>query len=582
VKRAAIAVLALSFATTAHAWQPIYSSRPVWRPPVPYSLNQSGSIDLGGFSAAEPEVRRAMEDWANVSCTSLSASYEGATSAVPGSYEGVSAIGWIESGWRHDSSAIGVTGPSWGMYIIEADMELNGVNFTWTTGSGTFNNVNTYSIVLHEGGHYYGLGHSNVSGACMWPSYSGGVVGLAADDQQGICALYPGTGSDCTTTGCPPGEECVARVCQRAMGDGGLCSPCSNGGECNSGVCLGYPDGGGYCGAPCGSDADCGGDSCVPTSGGNQCVRFDESGFPSCASTTTGCSRDSDCEADELCSAGDCVPRPTTGNPLGSSCTGDTDCATRLCIGGVCTQSCDWLNTGSCPSGFYCDGGASASCDSGYCVRGTSGAGGIGATCSGDQECASLHCDAGRCSQPCIPGGAAGCPAGFACQVGTLPCKGSCQMSGALGDPCAANDDCTSGICAVEGDRTFCTTLCDASNPCPTGFACEGAGAASVCAPTLGGLGEECETNADCLQGICAAHGDSTFCTRVCSETLPCPPEEYTCSPTAAPGVSVCQPTGMEPEGRDGCGCRAGGTRAGLAPIFALLALAIFFVRRRR
>ncbi|MCZ7687117.1 MAG: M10 family metallopeptidase domain-containing protein [Sandaracinaceae bacterium] len=174
---AALAIAAALSAGTASAWEPIYPTQPVWRPPVPYSLNQAGSVDLGGFAATEPEVRRGMDDWTRVSCTSLTTNYRGMTSAVPGSYEGTSTIGWIESGWRHGSSAIGVTGPRWGSYIVEADMELNGVNFTWTTGSGSGSRVNAYSIVLHEGGHYYGLGHSNVRGSSMWPSYSGGSSG---------------------------------------------------------------------------------------------------------------------------------------------------------------------------------------------------------------------------------------------------------------------------------------------------------------------------------------------------------------------------------------------------------------------
>src|SRR5690606_29633108 len=157
------------------------------------------------FAGTEPEVRRGMDDWTRVSCTSLTTNYRGMTSTVAGRSDNQSVIGWVESGWRHGSSAIGVTGPRWGgSRIIEADMEMNGVNFTWTTGSGSYSRVNTYSIVLHEGGHYYGLGHSNVRGSSMWPSYGGGIVSLGPDDEAGICALYPGSGAtDCTVTGCP-------------------------------------------------------------------------------------------------------------------------------------------------------------------------------------------------------------------------------------------------------------------------------------------------------------------------------------------------------------------------------------------
>lgn len=636
MSRRALAALALSAALgagTASAWEPIYPTRPVWRPPVPYSLNQAGSDDLGGFAATEPEVRRGMDDWTRVSCTSLTTNYRGSTTRVPGSYEGTSTIGWIESGWRHGSSAIGVTGPRWGSYIVEADMEMNGVNFTWTTGSGSGSRVNAYSIVLHEGGHYYGLGHSNVRGSSMWPSYSGGIIGLGPDDEAGICALYPGSGSDCTTTGCPSGQECVGGVCQTMTGDGTICSPCTTSSECGGSgdYCLGYPDGRGYCGRSCRSDADCSGDRCVNTSGGPQCVRFSGSSA-TCTASSGGCTRDSDCGADQICSGGACVPRPATGNELGEGCAADADCRSGLCLAGTCTQSCDWLNTGSCPSGFYCDEDAS-SCGNGFCVRGAAGSGAMGAPCGADTECASLYCDGGVCTEPCIPGGAAVCPSGFTCQVGTLPCRGSCGRGLALGDVCDSNDECTSGACATRGDETFCTQLCDAGAPCPEGFTCTPAGDQSVCAPDRGGLdaacdsdadclsgvctldhgatyctrpcdegcpsgfrcgdtdtdsgvcvreerdlGQDCDLNEDCESGICAVAGEDRFCTQACSDEAPCP-GGFEC--VTAGEASVCRETNRGAM-RGGCGCAAPGSMraAHVAPL--LLLLALLWRRRRR
>lgn len=576
--------LALLAASTAFAWQPIASGSPTWSPPVPYSLHSAGSADLGGFGPTETEVRRGMDDWTRVSCTSLTTRYNGSTSRTPGSYEGTSTIGWVESGWRHGSSAIGVTGPRWGRNIIEADMEMNGVNFTWTTAGGSFSNVNTYSIVLHEGGHYYGLGHTNVRGSSMWPSYGGGIIGLGPDDENGICALYPGSGTDCTMTGCPSGQECVDGACQAVVGDGTVCAPCTDSSQCGgpSDYCLGYPDGSGYCGRACGSDADCGGDRCVGTSAGNQCIRVQGSS-PSCAGGSPGgCTRDSDCAADQICSAGTCMARPTGGAGLGEACTNDDACNSGLCLAGTCTQSCDWLNpSGSCPGGFYCDADASTSCDVGYCVRGGAGAGALGASCSADTDCATLVCDGGVCSQSCIPDGAATCPAGYACQVGTLPCRGACRVSGAPGDGCEVNEDCTSGICASRGDDRFCTELCSDETPCPDRFTCTPVGeSTSVCVPDFGGLGTPCEDNGECLSGICAVEGDDTYCTRLCDDTTPCPGADFACVATADPDVRICQPTAA-PSG--GCGCRVTG---GPAPtgfgVLGLLALGLGLLLRRR
>ncbi|MBZ0116705.1 MAG: matrixin family metalloprotease, partial [Sandaracinaceae bacterium] len=354
-------VIALVLAASpAAAWQPIYSTRPVWRPPVPYSIHNAGSADLG-FATSETETRRGMEDWTMVSCTSLTTTYRGATAARPGTYDGVSVIGWVESGWGHSGSAIGVTGPRWSSNIIEADMELNGVNYRWVTGGGSGSSVNTYSIVLHEGGHYYGLGHTDVAGSSMWPSYGGGVVSLGADDRAGICALYPGEGpSDCTVTGCPSGQQCVSGACQPITGDGMLCSPCAQSSQCSGGLCLGYPDGRGYCGLSCTSSSQCGtGGRCINTTGGPQCVRLVD-GAPSCATPAmpSGCGSDSDCTTSQRCNLTTraCEARPTTGAALGQPCGADAECQSQLCLAGACSQSCDWLRPTSCPTGYYCDG----------------------------------------------------------------------------------------------------------------------------------------------------------------------------------------------------------------------------------
>ncbi len=562
MRRVAIAAVLWALGSgSAAAWAPIYSTRPVWRLPVPYALNSAGSVNLGGFAATEPEVNRAMDDWTRVSCTDLTNHYEGASSAVPGTYDGISVIGWLESSWPHTASAIGMTGPRWGTNITEADMELNGVNFTWTTGPGSASNVNTYSIVLHEGGHYYGLGHSTVPGSAMWPSYSGGVVGLGPDDEMGICALY-GAGN-CTTTGCPSGQNCVGGACQAASG---------------------------------------------------------------------GCVHDSDCASEQICSGGACVARPSTGSELGAPCTGDAMCRSGLCLAGVCSETCDWPSADSCPSGFYCQGNP-ASCNGGYCMAGGAGSAAFGETCGDDTDCASLYCDGGVCSQPCTPDGAVACPDGSTCQVGTLPCRGVCRRTRALGDRCDGNQDCASSMCAQQGERTFCTQLCDGASGCPDGFSCTPTGDQSVCVPDLGGLdtgcttdpdclsgictsehggtyctrrcasaadcpdgfscgatdtdpsvcvrdaralGQQCDTNADCASGACAQVGATRICTHLCDESMPCP-SDFECM--SAGSAQVCQPMPPTP---GGCGCRAAGGGAAPGPVAGCLALALLLWKRRR
>lgn len=496
--RILVVLTVLAAASPALAWSPITGSRPTWCGTAPYHLNSAGSADLG-FSTSESEVRRGMDDWSRVSCSGLVTNYAGTTSAQPGRYEGTPTVGWIESGWREDPNAIGVTGPQWNGRgcIIEADMQLNGVNYSWTTGSGRGSSVNAYSIILHEGGHYYGLGHSSDRNATMYFAYSGGVSSLNGDDEAGICALYPGGGTptDCTVTGCPAGQECVGGSCQNITGDGSICSPCRGNDECGGrgDFCLGYPDGGGYCGTSCRVNGDCNaGDICAPLSGGaRNCVRVDGT-RPDCSTAPmTGCTNDSQCGASEVCDrdTGNCVAAPTDRGSLGDPCATGDECNSGVCFAGACSRSCDWLDPTSCPAGHYCSGSATGSCGDGLCLPGTPGAGAVGAACEDNTECAGLFCADGICTEPCLPGVGDMCPATEVCRMGALPGCGSCQPASELGEDCDVNEDCTSRRCAEEGDRTFCTDFCDEMTPCPDGFTCEAAGDAMVCVPPAGGRG---------------------------------------------------------------------------------------------
>ncbi|HJK99992.1 MAG TPA: matrixin family metalloprotease [Polyangiaceae bacterium LLY-WYZ-15_(1-7)] len=503
---ALLAASALAPSAPAHAYECLTSACPKWCTfPVPYGITIT-SDDLGEATTVS-ETQRGMDDWTLRSCTSLTANYTGRSGATAGSGDGNSVIGWVESGWRHSGSAIGVTGPRWDFRncIQEADMEMNGVNFRWITGAGSGSNVNAYSIALHEGGHYYGLGHSSDRNATMYFAYTGGIDMIGADDQAGICTLYPGDGPvDCTETGCPSGQECVDGSCRPVTGDGTVCSPCSSDAECGgpNDFCLGYPTGGSFCGSACTSNADCGdGQVCASTTGGTgQCAGMSGGTF-SCDGVTpepTGCRSDSDCAATERCntSTGDCEARPTDGLDLGSPCTSSDECNSGLCAttpeGSVCSQSCDGFNPASCPGGFYCDGEATGTCGMGLCLAGGPGAAPLGATCGTDTDCASLMCDGGVCATPCRPeAGVGSCADGFVCRPGATPGCGACVSEGSLGTPgdfCTDNADCASGLCAVrgEGDQ-FCTDLCSDATECPDGFACVPVGSTSICVPPDGG-----------------------------------------------------------------------------------------------
>ena len=594
----------MASAPLASAWEPIASSRPVWDGPAPYQINAAGSVDLGA-AVSEAEVRRGMDDWTTPACSALSTSYGGTTSRQPGTYEGESVIGWIESGWRHSSSAIGVTGTRYTSSTIgEADMEMNGQDFQWTTDPGSGSRVNVYSIALHEGGHYIGLGHSSDSSASMYFAYSGGISNMGSDDEAGVCALYPGGGgspADCTTTGCPSGQSCVGGTCvddstppptPPPSGGAGLCESCDTHSACGgtSDYCLSYPDGGGYCGSTCSGDADCGGDGarCLTLStGARQCVRYVD-GTASCAAgspppSTPGCTVDSECAGGERCDRGVCVDAGGGDVPLGGACAEHAECATGTCLAGACTQSCEWPS-GGCPGGFYCDGEATGACGAGVCLAGTPGDRAIGESCNRDTECSNLYCFLGVCSEPCNPETVDSCPGGGVCQVAALACRGACGTAGSLGDPCNGNAVCASGMCAETGDGSFCTNLCDASTPCPGGYTCNSAGAVHVCVPDGGALGGGCATNSDCATGICAFEDARNYCTRICDDASPCP-IAMACVDSGTPGIRVCQPSGEgpinEPGGRTMVqGCSVGGGGA-VTPWAVLGVFGLIWARRR-
>lgn len=478
---------------SAQAYECLTGACPRWCRAVPYGITDT-SPDLGEATTVS-ETRRGMDDWTTRSCTSLSNNYTGRGSGAPRGGDGRSEIGWIESGWSHGSSAIGVTIPRWGgdNCIVEADMEMNGVNYNWITGPGRGSDVNTYSIALHEGGHYYGLGHSSSRSAAMYFAYGGGTSSISSDDEAGICFLYPGSGpgGDCTTTGCPAGQECVDAVCRPIMGDGSFCSPCTSSGDCSGdSACLGYAPGTGYCGTRCSGAGDCPpGGQCVNTDAGPFCVGVVD-GRLSCDFEAGGCSSDADCPG-QRCNptTRECEDIPPTGADLGEPCDGNVDCLSGICSVGACSEPCDGFNAGSCRGGFYCDGDANGGCGTGLCRRGGPGAAAFGAACMLDTDCSTLMCAGGVCTAPCQPGGVAGCAEGQSCQPAAVPGCGMCRPAadlGQVGDPCMGNTDCASGLCASRGGADdFCTDFCGAEQPCPDGLTCqEIATDVAVCVPT--------------------------------------------------------------------------------------------------
>jgi len=106
---------------------------------------------------------------------------------------------------------------------------------------------------------------------------------------------------------------------------------------------------------------------------------------------------------------------------------------------------------------------------------------------------------------------------------------------GGLGDPCSENNECLSSFCVETLDGSVCTELCQTE--CPEGWACKPLPNTAPdllygCIPSIVDLCQPCVSNSDCggKSDHCIPIGGtaSGFCGTSCSETLPCP-DEFTC-----------------------------------------------------
>ena len=162
--------------------------------PVPYKLGVV-SEDLGA-DATESILIDSMEVWANASCTGLQVEYQGRTTMAPET--GSQIVEWLEDDWIASSGTIGRTTISTrnGRSCFVSRMLLNGEDYEWVQGQPTTRReVNAFTILAHEAGHYLGLAHTPIRQAMMFPSYSNNIKDLQPDDVEGICRIYPADGT---------------------------------------------------------------------------------------------------------------------------------------------------------------------------------------------------------------------------------------------------------------------------------------------------------------------------------------------------------------------------------------------------
>jgi hypothetical protein len=184
------------------------------RLPVRYYVTDRGTA---GVTSAQfrDAAARAFATWQNVSSAAVSAQFVGFTSANPDEEDSQNTLGFDA---RPDLERVlgstsflfdDVTGE-----IVEADIFFN-TAFPWSVApSGEPGKFDLESIILHETGHLFGLGHSalgetelqagggrrvTAAGAVMFPiAFSPGNITdrtPTADDIAGLSELYPRSGS---------------------------------------------------------------------------------------------------------------------------------------------------------------------------------------------------------------------------------------------------------------------------------------------------------------------------------------------------------------------------------------------------
>ena len=176
---------------------------------VPLWLNQAGSARIPSIHV-ERDLLRSLQEWYDVSCADLTLVYEGLTTNTnigfdPSVSENQNIIVFQsqENAWIHDPRAVGLTTVTMCQNdtptcaagtIIDADIELNEVDFILTPSVATNVQMDLPNTLTHELGHFLGLDHSTDPDSTMYaeaPLRETKKRTVDEDDKAGVCELFP-------------------------------------------------------------------------------------------------------------------------------------------------------------------------------------------------------------------------------------------------------------------------------------------------------------------------------------------------------------------------------------------------------
>jgi uncharacterized protein (TIGR03437 family) len=183
-------------------WELGGSSSPIVRNGrVVYNLNPSGSDNVS-FSQVEAAIAASFQAWEDIPTSAIAFTRGENRTETGARNDGIFQIYWRENTLMDDgldlTGTLAVTRISSfsSGEIADASMVFNGVENTWAT-NGAAQSADIAEVATHEIGHAFGLSHSPVGAATMFPRTGYGFTRgrtPATDDQIATSLLYPANG----------------------------------------------------------------------------------------------------------------------------------------------------------------------------------------------------------------------------------------------------------------------------------------------------------------------------------------------------------------------------------------------------
>ncbi len=186
---------------------------------VSYHINDKGSTDTDN-NRAFTAIQAGFDRWgapdAGPECSYLSLVFAGYTdedrvgyNPYTGGVQNANIVVFRDDVWDSEAGILALTSvtfrPSTGE-IVDADIELNGVDYNFTTTNDENRVIiDVFNTIAHEAGHFLGLDHSANEEATMFstaPVRETKKRSLDRDDVEGLCAIYPSTNT-------PPRSVCL-------------------------------------------------------------------------------------------------------------------------------------------------------------------------------------------------------------------------------------------------------------------------------------------------------------------------------------------------------------------------------------